>query len=651
MYQKQFIFSRSRRLFGRQCRFQDRNELMVSVYPSERQRLNYIQRDPAVRATQLSEQMALSIVETENVTHVHHGMYHYEGGWPRDLNILDEEQTVRHRKKVERDDSWGVQVTDMMCSMIHVAEQNNAINIFEDFFGDLQPELGQHLAQRFVARVVNVFHDLWWPPRQMNVVDWMPNNEKQFMAQFSNHYRVRATGQQLVPSDDMAWNGGDNGFYVWEVNNPVKPLLHYDCNEVVSRAKICPKDENHLAGGTWLGKVCIWNTFGSGLPLRMCPLETAHRESIKALCWVHSKSNTELYTGSLDGSIKLWDMRDLMMPVLELLLEPVPQERQKRQERHNAHGVMVLEFEYTIPVRFIIGSDMGCVFVGNRKGMTPQETLLAHYQLFAGPLRGIHRNPFFVKNFLATGDWRARVWSEEAKDGPSTMYIRKKTQVVCGAWSSGRCSLFVTGDKAGVVDFWDLLLHQRQPVYSINFGSAIRDVAFRPEGSVLAIALANGDTQILLLDHAMRSANTKEKTLMAAMFESEILRSKLLEARVEEMKLKRRTQLLAEQERARKGGTESDVVLELDPDNPEDFLQLIDDDEQFRAAIADFQELLLNAERKRSKRKVVMERTVFEEWYMEEEEEDSNRQASVGSQDAANVEAKKGKKKAAPAGK
>ncbi|XP_017156266.1 dynein intermediate chain 3, ciliary [Drosophila miranda] len=638
MYQNQFIFSRERRLFGRQCLFQDRNELMVSVHPSGRLRLKYILRDPAVHPTQLSDQMALSIMETENVSFDNHGMFHYEGGWPREVNINDEEQTVRHRKKVERDDSWGEQVADMIRAMMNVAEQNNAINIYQNFFADLNPELGQDFRLRFTARVVNVFHDLWVPPRQMTVIDWMPNNDNQFMAQFTNQYRLRQEADTMVPVD--AWSGGDNAFYIWEMSNPLKPKIFYDSKEVVTRAKICPKDENNLAGGTWSGKVCLWNTLKSGQPLRICPLEAAHRENTKALCWVHSKSNTEFYTGSLDGSIKYWDTRDLMMPVHELLLEPVPQERQNRQD---AHGVMVLEFEYTIPVRFVIGSDMGCIFVGNRKGMTPLETLLAYYQLFAGPVRTINRNPFFVKNFLVTGDWRARVWSEESKDGPSTMYFRKKTQVVCGAWSTGRCSLFVTGDNKGVVDFWDLLLSQRVPIYSINFGSPIQDVVFRSEGALLAIALANGDTKILVLDDAMKSATGKEKALIAAMFEREISRSKILEARVEEIKLKRRTQLLAEEERAKRTGDDIELDLELDPDNPDQFVQLIESDDQFRMAIADFQDMLLTVERKRSKRNMIMERTAFEQYYVEEAQVV---EPSRESQEAVNPEVSEPKKKA-----
>ncbi|XP_016985117.1 dynein intermediate chain 3, ciliary [Drosophila rhopaloa] len=606
MYQNQFIYSRERRRFGRQCRFQDRNELMVSVHPSGRQRLKYIMRNPSVQGTQLSRQMALTIMETENVTLDHHGMYHYEGGWPKEVNSLDEEQTLRHRKKVEREDSWGEQVLGIIRSTMTVAEQNNTVNIYQNFFADLPLELGHDLRMRFRARVLNVFHDLWLPSRRLKSIEWMPNNDRQFMTQYNNQFDK---GERLRLLGDEPF-GEANSSFVWDVKNPLRPKISYDCNEAVSLAKICPKDENNMVGGTGLGQVCLWNTFKGGLPVRTCPLEVSHRETTSALCWVHSKSNTEFYSGSLDGSIKYWDTRDLKMPMQELLLEPEPQERQSRMD---SHGVTVLEFEYTIPVRFIICSDMGHVFVGNRKGMTPTETLLAHYPLFAGPVRSINRNPFFVKNFLVTGDWRARIWSEEVKDGPSTMYFRKRTQIVCGAWSTGRCSLFVTGDMNGVVDFWDLLLHQRLPIFSIDFKVMIADVVFRPDGDLLAIALQNGDSHILTLDESMRQATGKEKALIAAMFEREIVRSKLLEARYDEVRLKRKTLLQAEEDRVRQE-QELGPVLELDPDNPDQFVLMIEGDDQFRTAISEFQDMILSVERKRSKRQVIMERTVFEEW-------------------------------------
>ncbi|XP_030377966.1 dynein intermediate chain 3, ciliary [Scaptodrosophila lebanonensis] len=611
MYSNQFIYSKERRRFGRQCLFRDRNELMVSVHPSGRLRMKYIMRNPTDRGTQLTTSMALSIMETMNKSYEHRTVSHMEGGWPKEVNVHDEEQTLRHRKKVEREDSWGDQVTRLVTKLMDVVDENNALNIYQDFFSEMPADMGNDIRMRWESRNINVFHDIWNPVRPIAMIDWMPNNRRQFITLFVNKYGMRKDSIRMV-SDESGY-GSENAFYVWDFKNPLKPKLFYDCPEVIYRAKICPKDENNLAGGLSSGKVCMWHTFKAGNPLRTCPLEAAHREATSALCWVHSKSNTEFYSGSLDGSIKYWDTRDLKMPVHELMLEPDAQEIQNRQ---NSHGALVLEFEYTIPVRFIIGSDMGTIFVGNRKGMTAPETLLAQYKMFSGPVRTITRNPFFVKNFIITGDWRARIWSEESKDSPSTMYVKSKGQILCGAWSSARCSMFVTGNNKGQLDFWDLLLHHRKPIWSVKFKSAITDAIFRAEGDLLAVAFENGDTRLLQIDDVMKQSTGKEKALIAAMFEREISRCKVLEARVEEMRLKRRTQLLAEEERLRREEI-ADPDLELDADNPEHFVQLIEADEQFRNAISEFQESVLAVEKKRSNRKARNDITDFEQWYLD----------------------------------
>lgn len=510
MYQNQVTLSRERRRFGRQVMFEDRNELMVSVHPSSRLRLKYILGNPQNQSSQLSKQLAFSEVETDNATFEDRGMFHYEGGWPKEVNMNDEEQTLRHRKKVERDDNWGTEVKELIRFTNTVAAQNNAINIYNHFFDDLPADMGRTICMPFKSRTINIIHDLWLPPRHMSIINWMPNDNS-ILTQYTNLYTQRNEDVRLTPKGDSM--GSSNAFYLWDITNPIKPLYYYDSIEVIKVAAICPKEESNLAGGTLTGKVCTWDVFENGMLTSICPMEAAHREQCSAITWVHSKSNTEFYTASLDGSVKFWDTRDLKVPTNEIYLEPNPMYLQNRQD---AHGCTVLEFEYTIPVRFIAGSDLGHVFVGNRKGINPVEMLPGNFPICCGPIRTIHRNPFFVKNFLIVGDWRARIWCEEVKNRPSTMYVKKRTQLMCGAWSTGRASLFVTGDMDGVLDFWDFLLDQRKPIYSLNFQSTITAVVFKPGGEFLSISLANGDTHIMNLDDAMKRTTSKEKALMAA---------------------------------------------------------------------------------------------------------------------------------------
>lgn len=38
--------------------------------------------------------------------YMNNGMNHIEGGWPKDVNTADEEQTKRYRRKIEKDEGY-----------------------------------------------------------------------------------------------------------------------------------------------------------------------------------------------------------------------------------------------------------------------------------------------------------------------------------------------------------------------------------------------------------------------------------------------------------------------------------------------------------------------------------------------------------------
>jgi len=101
------------------------------------------------------------------------------------------------------------------------------------------------------------------------------------------------------------------------------------------------------------------------------------------------------------------------------------------------------------------------------------------------------------------------------------------------------------------------------------------------------------------------------------MFEREQQRSKLLEARIEEMKLKEKTKLEQEEQRkldeAQKG-----LQPELDPENPEEFLQIIENDESFAEVLAKFHTVIADVESTYLSRDYLMEPTDFEEICKEE---------------------------------
>lgn len=131
-----------------------------------------------------------------------------------------------------------------------------------------------------------------------------------------------------------------------------------------------------------------------------------------------------------------WDIRKLSEPLETLVLHMIKQG--ETQELFQAQGASCLEYEATIPTRFMVGTEHGFVLSGNRKGKQPHEKLTAKFNAHLGPVYAVQRNPGFVKNFLTVGDWTAKIWSEDTRDSAIIWTNYHKAMLTGGAWSPTR---------------------------------------------------------------------------------------------------------------------------------------------------------------------------------------------------------------------
>lgn len=105
-----YFYVKERRKFGRQCMFGRKNAVIAHIPTSVEKQRNFILRDPVDQSVDFTRKMAFSEVNTENATYKSRGINHAEGGWPKDVNCMDEEQTTRQRKKIERDEEYSKQI-------------------------------------------------------------------------------------------------------------------------------------------------------------------------------------------------------------------------------------------------------------------------------------------------------------------------------------------------------------------------------------------------------------------------------------------------------------------------------------------------------------------------------------------------------------
>ena len=103
-------------------------------YKLERRKPSYIS---------LSNFPALSedIVNTSWILTTDHAIYHYEGGWPKDLDITDENDKKKYiKKKIEKNaenqDRFTPSVKKMIDTIEIILSKNNEIDMFENYFED-----------------------------------------------------------------------------------------------------------------------------------------------------------------------------------------------------------------------------------------------------------------------------------------------------------------------------------------------------------------------------------------------------------------------------------------------------------------------------------------------------------------------------------
>ena len=102
-----YVYTKKRAEFGRQCHFSDRPaELHVNIMPDETAAQNYIVKNPVDIGVQVSKDYSEHEVNTIRFETENRSINHVEGGWPKDVNPNEPEQTIRYRKKIEKDESY-----------------------------------------------------------------------------------------------------------------------------------------------------------------------------------------------------------------------------------------------------------------------------------------------------------------------------------------------------------------------------------------------------------------------------------------------------------------------------------------------------------------------------------------------------------------
>uniref|UniRef100_UPI003AAB5D2A dynein axonemal intermediate chain 2-like n=1 Tax=Centroberyx gerrardi TaxID=166262 RepID=UPI003AAB5D2A len=520
-----YAYSKKRIDFGQQCHFTDRpTELIVDIPPDPSLAATFIEREARDFAIECSQEMSEHEVNTERIRSVSCGINHVEGSWPKDIDPQDMDQTARFRKKALKDEHYVNSMPHLCSIMRYSMEQNNAIDIYKQYFED--EEAVEAAPDQPSARTINVFRDPNEVKRTATGLSWHPDGSRKLAVAYSCLEFQKAT-------EEMSFDS-----YIWDTENCSEPEMTVKPASPLICLEYNPKDSHILVGGSYNGLIAYWDTRRGSQPVEMSKLEHSHQDPVYKIIWLQSNTGTDIFSASTDGQVLWWDIRNMAEPTERLVLDP-----SNEGNLDKAFGAISLEFDATMPTKFMVGTEQGLVVSCNSKAKTPAEsiecTFIGHY----GAVYALQRNPFFPKNFLTVGDWTARIWSEDIKESSIISTKPEMSYLTDACWSPVRPSVFFTVKMDGTLDVWDILLKHNDPTLRLKVcDEALYSLRMQDNGRFLACGSQLGSATLLEISPALCTLQRNETGMVASMFERETRREKILEARRQEKRLKELSQ-------------------------------------------------------------------------------------------------------------
>ena len=487
-------FTKKSKKIGRPVFFLDTPFKITEKIPSEPlENRECIPMNPVTRKCQVGPVLSESTCNSLQVEYSMRGVSHREGGWPKEIDCQETDQVNRFLKKIEKDEAFLTSALGLAYSMEEKVKQNNAVEIYSDYF--LEEDEATNWATT-EAKTVMVYADPTKGKgsmrRPVSAISWCPDGGTKIAIAYCN------------PEFHGVLEGTPTQGYTFSVDDPTKFCNQLSCNSPITSLSYNMKDEFVLAGGCHNGQLCWWDVRAGERPQGAIGFSASHTEPIYKTIWTASKTGSELMTGASDGLVRWWDIRKFTEAKEELIVDIQNEDPNSSGNQDIALSVSCLEYEPTIPAKFMIGTDQGKALGCTKKAKCQSEYILNVYDAHYGPVRALQRNPCYTKNFLTIGDWSARVWSEDITES-CLLWVNSGSEALTdGCWSPTRPSLFFTTRMDGFIEAWDIIETQRAPImaHKVHEGPA-HCLSSHPEGFLMCVGGDAGDVSLLELSSSL----------------------------------------------------------------------------------------------------------------------------------------------------
>lgn len=582
-----YDYTKQRKEFGIHPNFGHSQSQIVSVSPDEIANDQWIRTSETTVVLDCIPKMAVHDANTEKYVVKEKGTLHCDGAWPSEVKTNEFVDRQRALRRIKNELPYKEAVVSLFKNAEVAIQQNNTIDLFEDYFLE---DKNEYASEPPTCKTVSVFRDPNEIKRSVTHMCWHPDTPNKIACSYSI-----LQFQQMPDKMPMA-------SYIWDVNKPNDPE-----HEILPQSPLCclvynPRSPDFLVGGSYNGLVATWDLRKGSQAVDSSILEKSHHDPVYDIFWIQSRTGNECASVSTDGTLLWWDTRKL---------EGGPMDTMELQGDDGViYGGTSLDYKSEAgATRYLVGTEQGLVTLIDRKAKKDAESTKGIKAVFGlkggrhhGPVYSVQRNPTNLKYFLSVGDWAARVWMEDIK-APLMTTRYDGSYLTAGCWSPTRPGVFFTTKADGTMDVWDYFYKQNEPCFSTKISECgLTSLRVQNGGKMVALGGEDGTTTIIELSAGLSDAQPNEKSTMTSIFERETRREKNLEVRA--------VQRQREQKEKAKADTTEKVVfdptleedektMELLKQVEDDFYKMIDVGDKKGGGYGDGEEKVINDEDKK----------------------------------------------------
>ena len=553
-------------------------EEIVDIAPDSRLRSQFT--IPPVLETEISNVVPLSehSTSTERKLIFSTGMYHSEGGWPKDVDPSEPEQMARYKRKCEKEDNYFPAARQLFLALRPALRQNNAIDIYGPTIHDDGAHQIDDSNPTDVVRLSDSHHDPMAgthdnkghphsstadvdeaggeatdaSPSQTllslrtTIIDPLISTEK------TNQLKRVATSLSWHSADSLRHKlavaycpveGGMSGSqltatgdpvssYVFDVNMPHQPETTLTAPTSMTVLTWSPRDLHILAGGCCDATVCLFDVRRPPKPIsKTIPSRgtgggaAAAMGRVTGLLWLQVASKAvELFTVHGTNTCFVWDIRNFS--------EPIDVIKISTKGSSINHGALCADYSASTlgPGRILVGTNSGSVFALTRRGRSEGDRVQATFGPHHSAVSAVQRHPLLPKCFATAGDWCVRIWSEEVKV-PVLVLPWNDSPVVDLAWHPTRPSILACATADGEVQLWNLLYRADRPRASYHHtGITLHSLSFNFDGTMLTLGCTDGTVAIVNLSAELLATESTQmdKVALQALLDRDVLREKVV---------------------------------------------------------------------------------------------------------------------------